>query len=165
MKSKSIVLFLLFLGLGLSAQEFNVPSNVSYETEADYSKQEPLVLKAIEWLMATPFSDQQVKRRAVNAYLMQWMTGTPNVTIEISQAVAPFMECADCLMAFLSGWTKYSLENEYSKDRFAGTMAGINHTITFYESNKKALGRNAEIEKLIKKNKKGELESYIQSVL
>jgi hypothetical protein len=101
----------------------------------------------------------------VNAYLMQWMTGTPTVSIEVSQAVAPFMACADCLMAFLAGWTKYRLENDYSKDRLAGTMAGITHTIAFYESNKKALGRKAEIEKLIKKNKKGELEGYIKSVL
>src|SRR5690606_35902015 len=153
------------LSFGLTAQEFNVPANVSYESEADYFNQEQQVLSAIDWLMTTPVSEQQAKRKSVNAYLMQWMTGSPNVTIEISQAVVPFMECADCLMAFLAGWTKYSLENEYSKDRFASAMAGINQTIVFYESNKKALSRNAELEKLIKKQKKGELESHIQSVL
>lgn len=165
MKSNSILLIVLFLCFGLTAQEFTVPANVSFESEADYINQEQQVLSAINWLMSTPVSEQQDKRKAVNAYLMQWMTGTPNVTIEISQAVVPFMECADCLMAFLSGWTKYSLENEYSKDRVAGALAGVTHTIAFYELNKKALGRNAELEKLIKKQKKGELESHIQSVL
>jgi hypothetical protein len=165
MKSKSILLVLLYLSFNLTAQEFTVPANVSYDVEADYINQEQQVLSAIDWLMKTPVSEEQDKRKAVNGYLMQWMTGTPTVTIEISQVVAPFMECADCLMAFLAGWTKYSLENDYSKDRVAGTMAGITHTISFYELNKRALGRNSELEKLIKKQKKGELESHIKSVL
>jgi hypothetical protein len=58
MKSKSILLFLFIISFGLTAQEFNVPENVSYETEADYTNQEQQVLSAIDWLMATPVSEQ-----------------------------------------------------------------------------------------------------------
>jgi len=163
MKSKTILLFVLFLSFGLTAQEFNVPDNASYDSDTDYTSQEQNVLSAINWLMVTPVSEQQVKRKSVNAFLMQWMTGSPTVTIEITQAVAPFMECADCLMAFLSGWTKYSLENAYSKDRVAGALAGVNHTIAFYEANKKSLGTNSEIEKLIRKKEKGDLKSHIKA--
>lgn len=165
MKSKIILLWFLCLSVGITAQEFQIPANVTFDSEADYAKYEQDVLKAIEWSISTPVSEQQTKRKAVNAFLMQWMTGSPTVTLEISQAIVPYMDCPDCLMAFLNGWTKYSLENDYSKDRLASVMAGTNHTIDFYERNKKDLGRNNEIEKLIRKKKKGELESYIKSVL
>lgn len=165
MKSKIILLLFLFLNVGLIAQEFEVPVNISFDSEADYANYEQEVIKAIEWSFSTPVSEQQGKRKAVNAFLMQWMTGSPTVTLEISQAIVPFMDCPDCLMAFLNGWTKYSLENDYSKDRLTGVMAGTYHTIAFYERNKKELGRNPEIEKLIRKQKKGELESHIKSIL
>ncbi|MBA3986025.1 MAG: hypothetical protein H0X63_05515 [Flavobacteriales bacterium] len=67
MKSKTILSFVLFLSFGLTAQEFNVPDNASYESDGDYTSQEQNVLSAINWLMVTPVSEQQDKFKSVNA--------------------------------------------------------------------------------------------------
>jgi tetratricopeptide (TPR) repeat protein len=97
-----------------------------------------------------------------NTFLIKWMTGSPTVSIELVAGVMP-IGCPDCLIAFMSGWTKYSLENNYSKNKIEGALAGAEHAIEFYSKNKSALGQNADMEKLIKQKSKDKLKKYIES--
>ena len=159
---KIFTLFLLVTSFNVFGQEFNVPSNVALNTVEDYKKAEPLVLQSIDWLQNTPVTKDTRKRAEVNAFLMKWMTGSPSVTIELVAGIVP-MECSDCLMAFLSGWTKYSLEHDYSKDKIANAVAGAEHAIEFYKKNKKELGKQKEFETMIRRQKKGKLQAYIES--
>lgn len=50
------------------------------------------------------------KRKQINTFLMQWMSGSPTLTIVVVPGIVP-SGCSNCLMSFLSGWIKYSLEN------------------------------------------------------
>ena len=93
---------------------------------------------------------------------MKWMSGSPTVSIELVSGIVP-LDCADCLMSFMSGWTKYSLENDYSKNKVECAVAGAENAIEFYEKNKSELGKNSDMEKLIKQKKKGKLKKYIES--
>ena len=93
---------------------------------------------------------------------MEWVMGSPSVSIEIKEGVAP-LGCPDCLMAFLTGWTKFSIENDYTINKVDCAVAGIENTIDLYTKNKDVIGKNSDIEKLMKKQKKGKLESYIKS--
>jgi hypothetical protein len=147
------------------AQDFNTPENVTLKTEDDYGKYETVVIKAINWYHNTPLGNEPAKRKNVSAFLMQWFTGTPSVSIELSQDLVPFMESPECLMSFLAGWTKYSLEHNYSKDKVACATAALEHVIDFYKKNKSKIGRVSSIEKLAKKQKKNKLKSYVESVL
>lgn len=90
------------------------------------------------------------------------MSGSPTVSIELVSGIVPF-DCADCLMSFMSGWTEYSLENNYSKNKVECAVAGAENAIEFYIKNKSELGKNSDMEKLIKQQKKGKLEKYISS--
>ncbi len=164
MKHFSAILFLSFLSFNLVAQEVTIPKNIKLETEADYKKSEPLVLKSIEWIQKTPLSENAAKRKELNGFLIQWMSGSPNVSIEIAPNLVP-MDAAECLMAFMSGWAKYSLENNYSKDKQKGAMAGVERMIAFYENNKSQIGKTSAVEKLIKRKKKGKLEKYVSASL
>lgn len=157
-----ILICLLFVSIPFTAQELEIPNDLSLVTADDYKKTESLVLKATEWLAQTPVGEHPNTRIAVNGFLMKWMSGSPTVTIALVEGIVP-LDCADCLMVFMSGWTKYSLEHNYSKDNTACAVAGAEHAIRFYEKNKAALGKNADMEKLIKLQKKGKLESYIAS--
>ena len=162
MKSIKLLMLLLFASTSLIAQELEIPKEVKFETAEDYKEAEEMVLKATDWLLNTPLSEDPDKRKEVNAYVMMWMSGSPTVTIELVAGIVP-LECADCLMSFMSGWTKYSLENNYSKDKIAGAVAGADNAIAFYQKNKSTIGKNADMEKLIKQQKKGSLEKYIKS--
>jgi len=156
------LLLLLLVSSRFMAQELEIPSNISLVTPDDFKQTEQLVLKATDWLANTPVGEHPDKRIAMNAFLMKWMSGSPSVSIALVEGIVP-LDCADCLMAFMSGWTKYSLEHNYADDKIACAVAGAEHAILFYEKNKAALGKNADMEKLIKQQKKGKLPSYIES--
>jgi len=160
-KIKTLI-FSLFITTSLLAQEVGITDDLKLENVEDYKKTEQLVLKSTDWLLKTPVSENPGKRKEINAFLMKWMTGSPTVSIELVSGIIP-MECPDCLMSFMSGWTKYSLENDYSNNKVECALAGAENTIEFYKKNKSELGKNSDMEKLIKRKKKGKLKKYIKS--
>lgn len=162
MNTIKTLIFLLFVSANLSAQEVEIPNDLKLENAEDYKNTETLVLNSNEWLLNTPVSENPAKRKEVNAFLMKWMTGSPSVSIELVPGIVP-LDCADCLMTFMSGWTKYSLENDYSSNKVDCALAGAENAIEFYEENKSQLGKNSDMEKLIKQKKKGNLKKYIES--
>lgn len=133
------------------------------ETPEDYAKYEEDMIKLINWLENTPLTEAPEQRKAVNAFVIQWITGTPAFSIEIKQEIIPYVDCADCLLIFMGGWTKYALESKDYENKFQGNLAGTESVISFYQSNKKAIGKNKEIEKLAKLKEKGQLEAFIRS--
>ena len=145
------------------AQTFEVPAGYKFETKDDYTKYEQDVIGGINWLSSTPINQEQAKRKDVNAFLMKWMSGSPTVSIEVSQKIVTFTDCPQCLMAFLGGWTKYSLETGDNKNKVKGNLAGVEGVIQFYKLNKATLGKNKAIEKYIKLQEKGRLEEHIKS--
>ena len=162
MNKIKMLICLLFVSTSLLAQDVEIPSDLKLENAEDYKETEQLVLNSTEWLWKTPISENQNKRKEINAFLMKWMSGSPTVSIELVSGIVP-LDCADCLMSFMSGWTKYSLENDYSKDKVECAVAGAENAIEFYKKNKSELGKNSDMEKLMKQQKKGKLKKYIKS--
>jgi len=162
MNKIKMLICLLFVSTSLLAQEVEIPNDLKLENAEDYKKTEQLVLNSTEWLLKTPISENQSKRKEINAFLMKWMSGSPTVSIELVSGIVP-LDCADCLMSFMSGWIKYSLENNYSKDKVECAVAGAENAVEFYKKNKSELGKNSDMEKLMKQQKKGKLKKYIKS--
>jgi len=130
--------------------------------EIDYELYEDDVIKAVNWLIETPLGEESEARKEINAFLIQWITGTPKVTIEISQDIVTYLDCGECLTIFMGGWAKYALESKDYDNKIKGNLAGTESVIAFYTKNKKALGKNKEIEKFVKLQKSNKLEAYIK---
>ena len=163
---KKILLLSLFI-LGFTcvkAQDFELKKEYRFKTKADYKKYEPDIKQAIEWLEQTPPNEQVNKRDLVKALLLKWLTGSPSVSITISEDVVTFMKCAECLIVFMGGWTKHALANN-SKNQLQGNLAGIEAVIKFYQKNKPILGKNRAIEKYMRLKKKNKLEKRVRSKL
>jgi len=163
MKTNVFILSLLFFVITLSAQEFEVPKDYSFEKTEDYNNQRNNVIKAIDWLENTPINKETEKRKEVSTFLMQWLTGTPDVSISLNAEVITFMDCTDCLMVFMGSWAKYALENKDYKNELKGSIAGIESVIKLYKNNKNAIGKYKAIEKYMKLQEKGKLENDIKS--
>ena len=138
-----------------------VPENYNFEKAEDYALHEQDVIHAVNWLTDTPIDRDLEKRNEVNAFLMKWMMGSPTVEIEIREDIVTFVSSPDLLMAFLGGWTKFSLETRAFDDPVKANMAGIENAITLYQKNRKIIGKNKEIEKYIKLQSNGKLEREI----
>ncbi|GLB53025.1 hypothetical protein NBRC110019_20650 [Neptunitalea chrysea] len=166
MKKLLTTLFLALLSMGSYAQEFDFPKSMVMETEGDFTSFESKVLEAIAWRANTPVNTQVEKRKKVNAFLLQWMSGTPTVSILVNSKVgAPFMDDPEYLMSYMVGWTEYSITHNHSKDDKACAKAAVLHVIDFYEKNKDFLNKRGSIEKLIKLKKKDKLDEHIAKSL
>jgi len=139
--------------------------NVTYslETKEDYAKYEQEVINAYNWLIKTPLGTEVSNRKSVNAFLIKWLTGSPNVSIELSDKIVTYLDCGECLTVFMGGWAKYALESKDYKNKFKGNLAGTQGVIEFYLKNKAFLGKNKAIEKLIKLKNKNKLRNFIKS--
>ncbi len=163
MKKLMFMAAALLLGSVAWCQEFEVPENYSLKKASDYEEHKEDVIAAVHWLENTPAGEQESKRKEVNAFVITYVTGAPDVSVMISEKIVTFMDCPDCLVLFMGGWTVYALEN--GDDPVKGAMAGLDAVMNYYEANKAVLGKNKNIEKFIRLRDKGELESYVRENL
>lgn len=162
MKKTLGTLLLIFLFINLFSQEYEIPKKYNFLKDEDYTAYENDVLKTIDWLIQTPLNIKKEKRIEANRFLMTWLEGSPNVTIEIKQEIVTFVSPnADLLMIFMCGWTKYSLENKDYENTKAGNLKGVEAVIDFYLKNKNYLKKDKNVEKYIKLKESGKLEEYI----
>jgi len=63
----------------------------------------------------------------------------------------------------MGGWTRYSLQNNYSSDAVMGSIAGIKSAIKVYKAGQ--LEKDKEMQKLIDMDEKGELETWVKKKL
>ena len=162
MKRLTLTVIFAAFTFGLVAQDFEVPQNYKFEKAEDYAAYEKDVINCFNWLMNTPINEEASKRKEANAFLFKWMSGSPNVHLEIKPGIVTFMNQPDLFMIFMGGWTKYSLESKDFDDKVEGNMAGINSVIKFYSKNKDLIKKDKNVEKYIKMKEKGKLRNYIK---
>lgn len=131
------------------------------EKAEDFAQYEQDVIDGHNWLLENKLGTNPTKRQNLSVFIMDWVEGSPNVLIELNEKVLKYTDCGECLMIFLGGWSKYSLESRDFKNMQEGALAGTLDVIQFYLNNKKVLGKNKAIEKLIKLKEKNELKSFI----
>lgn len=163
MKKLTFVLLFVTMTIGLNAQDFEVPKNYTLDKVEDYASYEQDVINCVGWLMKTPLNVETEKRKNANAFLLKWLTGSPNVHLDIKQEILTFMTTSpDLLMIFMGGWAKYSLETKDFDDKVAGNHAGIISVIDFYTKNKELMRKDKNVEKYIKMKEKGKLKDFIK---
>ena len=161
-------IFIVFAITFLTATSYSQTSNpleTMPTTKEAFIKSEPQILKVIDWLENTPLNQETENRKPMNATLMEWITNSPTVTLELNLKVTPMSKKnPDLLMVFMGGWTKYALQNNYSKDQIKGTLAGIKSVIKLYKMGG-GIKKDKDIEKLIDLDTKNELEAWITTQL
>lgn len=134
------------------------------QTKEEFVASEKSVLATIDWLENTPFDTQAEKRSEQKALFAAWLTNSPTVTVELNANVLTFTKKnPDLLITFMGGWTRYSLQNNYSTDIVKGSLAGIRSSIKVYKA--MSLKKDKELDKLIALDEKGDLENWVRSKL
>lgn len=153
------LLIVIFAAIG-HAQSFEVPTNYTFETEADYKKYEQEILACIDWMgTKDAYSNPEANQKAVQFFL-EWVTGSPTVTITIPKYASKFFEDPTLLFHFMTGWTGAAIKNPKITELEAN-VAGVDNVIAFYITFKDYLSDNKAIKKLIKQQQKGKLKNYL----
>jgi len=166
LKQVFIIALLIVISHLAVGQSFTVPKNYTLKEVSDYAKYEKDIIDCVIWLENTPVDEQRNKRSKANQFLIQWVTGSPNLTISINSKIVNFTDKnPDLLIIFLGGWAKYALENpEYKDDEVKCNLAGLRSVIKVYKK-RNGMKKDRNVEKLIKLEKKGELEEWVKQQL
>ena len=117
------------------AQQSPVPSNYSFPTKADYAQYQPQVIETVNWLEKTPVNQQPEQRQAANRFLLEWMSGSPAVSVELQPY---FMDLCpknpDALMLFMGGWSRYQLQHPDEKDAVNLNVEGLKAVLQSYQT-------------------------------
>lgn len=161
---------LLLTGFALSlqlatAQSTNLLQSIPGKNTKAFQDSEPKLLNTIDYLNNTALNVDKDKRKQQSALLMGWLTNSLTVTVTLNAYIMEYTKKnEDFLMIFLSGWAKYSVENEYSKDELQGNLAGVRAIIAYYQKfiNNGGVKKDKAIEALIELEKAGQLETTIK---
>lgn len=162
MKKTILLILFTFYISAIFAQDFSVPQDWKFDTVDELKAYQPQIEKAIDWAIKTPIDKDAEKRKSVNAFVLAWLTKTPDVSVQLDEnAIVFFKTNPELLMPFIMGWTKYSLENN-SKDLFMGFKTGVETAVTFYRKNISFLKKDKGIEKYEKLINKGKLDEELK---
>ncbi|PZF73611.1 hypothetical protein [Taibaiella soli] len=159
---KSFLLAALMASTVSFAQTAPLLSSVP-QTREEFVKTEKSALSTIDWMEKTPINKDAVKFKEQEGLLMNWISGSPNVSIMLNEKLVPYVSNPQLLFLFMAGWTKYSLEHNYSKDEVQGNLAGTRFVINKYKAEK--MPKNEDVDKLAMLDQKGELEKWVKDQL
>lgn len=174
----STILFLIGCQL-LSAQSFEVPQNYRLNIKDDYTFYEPDIVKCVDWLITTPVNQEKEKRKEASAFLLKWVSGSPNIHINLDVNILQNIKddkVPDYILIFIGGWVKDAIETNNRQNTMrqsvgdmdgllAGNVAGFEAVVSFYNNNKGLLPQNESIAKLCKLQKKGKLEAHVKKLM
>jgi hypothetical protein len=144
------------------AQTFDVPE-LEIHDKKDYAKYNQNIIACVNWLENTPLDQEPEKRTEANAFLIKWLSGTPDVAVSLnSEIVTKYTDKnPQLLVLFLGGWSRYALQNNYSKDELKGYYAGFKTMILVYRKGV-AIKKEKALEHLVKVYDEGKLEDWIK---
>lgn len=139
------------------------------ETEAltadDYIKEKDCVKKTLRWLCNTPLGMEIQQRSYANAYVMEWIAGTPLFTLEIETRYLYFInEHPELLYSFIHGMAYYKLDHPEEKDRLKLYSEGYK-VVAQLASQSKELSKSSVLKPLLKAARKKAIRDYTQTVL
>ncbi|MBS1915998.1 MAG: hypothetical protein JST87_06945 [Bacteroidetes bacterium] len=141
--------------------KFEVPKNIELKAKEDYAKYEPAIVDAAKWLEETDLDKEKNKRKEVNAFVLEWISGSPTVTVDINENLAKiYGKNTQLLGVYLASYSRNFIENKNSANKFSAIRAGLISMMNVY---KKGIdvSRSKELENLIKLDEENKLDDYI----
>ena len=158
MKKLFVAALCLLVSQAVWAQKFTVPEIPGEIEKNEYVNYQQDFIRCFDWL--TSHSPSAPQRKDVNFYALWWLSGTPDVHIEVNTDVTNFNN-GELLLLYLGGWAKYSI-NHPDASNADGSLAGIETVIDYYLKYKDSLGKIKGVEEFVKMREKGTLKQYIE---
>lgn len=165
-KGKLLIFFLFLILVSIkpvrAQTKFDVPRNVELKSTDDYAKYESAIINAAKWLEETDLNLETAKRQQVNAFVLQWISGSPTVVVSINEQLGKiYGKNVQLLGIFLASYARNYLENGKNASPFSATKAGLMSMMNVYKKGIE-ITKSKEMEKLIKLAENNQLDDYIK---
>jgi|688.fasta_scaffold04126_14 hypothetical protein len=170
MMNRWLLIVVIFCGfpettIGQYAKCPKIPESYSWSTAEDYKKDLDLVKKTIKWLCITPFGIEVQQRSIANAFVMEWLAGSPQIRIEIETENLTFYEkFPDLMFSFIHGVAWMMLEKPTALEELIIYGAGY-ETVASLVSQSEELSKKGELRPLLRAFKKNHIREYTKEAL
>ena len=159
-------LFFLLLALHFNfaySQELPDFDEIPLKKQSDYYKADSFVLIASNYLLSTPYVADNKDRTKSQAFIINWMSGTPDYTFSIGKTALDITKKNPPLLGiYMACMAKYCLENKVDgKDEKVVTLNAVKLLLAYCEDAENNIKMTKELKKLSEANKKGELEKEL----
>lgn len=152
---------IFFSNISFGQTQFDLPQNIELKTKQDYTKYETTFIDAAKWLEETDLDKEADKRQQINAFVLQWISGSPTINIEINEQLGKiYGKNAQLLGLFLASYAGNIIENKNSSNKFSATKAGLISIMKVYKK-RIEITKSKEMDKIIMLTDV-ELDSYIR---
>ncbi len=159
----------LVLATGMLFGQCDPPAldvTLTFEQPADYRKADRSAMAAIDWLLEEPLNRCEDDRNRLNAYVLVWLSGHPDVKVELQTAVFPFLnDFPELLFPVLFAMGRYVMLNQGREDSILQQhVAGMEAVLSIADNDKK-YRTDAQVKALRKLRRKDQLTSYVSGLL
>jgi hypothetical protein len=160
---RTVLLLTMLTGLKASAQNYEAPTDYHFKKYEDYIRYETDVIKTADWLMRTHWGAEPYKMEAATQFILQWSQGTPDVVIELKQAIMDLSDTNPQLgFIYMSQFSKYAIQHKTGFNKTLANLAALKAVIEKYNM-EPTHKRDNDVEKLIDIDKDGKLEYWINN--
>lgn len=139
---------------------------LTFEHPDDYRKADRIAMSAIDWLLDTSLDQCEDDRNRLNAYVLVWLSGHPDVIVELNTGVFPFLnDFPELLFPVLFAMGRYEMMNRRREDAVLQQHVAAMEAILLIADSEKKYRSDAQIKALRKMRRKDQLTSYIAGLL
>jgi hypothetical protein len=138
---------------------YEPPKNYTLIKREDYAVYNMEIIEASKWLEETPIQKEAKKRKEVNKFVIKWLAGSPEVTINITDELRKIIYKNDNYMAiYFATYSKDVIANKESTAFSAAKAACTSLIKAYLNSDVKSF---PAMEKLVEAYQSNKLDSYI----
>ncbi len=139
-----------------------LPETYSRNTTEDFRKDQELVEKCLVWLCKTPINEDVAFRSEVNYFVMEWLAGSPQITIDVKTKYAPFVnDYPELMFSLIHGMALYALRHKAPYDEEKIHLKGLETVCDMIETSE-TLYEQKELRRALKAKKRNKLKAYIE---
>ena len=157
-----IFLLASHLALGQDGRKPEISDTIKWEAAADYSRDRELVIRCLKWLCTAPMGQDVVYRSEANAFVLRWLSGSPDVIIDIDEVVFDFTEGNDDILFSVihaMALTTMTKKKEMDKEKLA--VETIRIVCELVDSSEK-YSADKKMKTVLKAYRREKLEEYVQ---
>lgn len=142
----------------------NVPEELVLNEAADYAEHKALVKKSLSWLVKTPMDECVEAREELNAFVILWLSGSPELLVDVKTSCMPFIaDNEDLFFTFLHGVALYQINHRQETDPVVLHAQGLK-SVAFQVRETKC-PKTPELKAILKADRKNKLKEYATECL
>ncbi|OIQ18043.1 MAG: hypothetical protein BM557_07445 [Flavobacterium sp. MedPE-SWcel] len=160
---KKIILVLVLCLSTVLTYAQSIPNYDKYplDTAKNVKTATPIALQAANYLLDTPISQNETNRLNSAAFLIEWMSSSPDYSFDIDHSIEILGDNNDYLGIYLAAMVKYQVENKILESNETTKLELWKIVAQYMDNPDNNIKVKGKIKKLIKANKKNKLQEFL----